>query len=78
MSEVESPIYFQYRYTRGAGYVGPSRGLPNPGPDGFEVAAIGDLDGDGRTSIFTRFGTVDRERGELKLSTQFYCEDPGE
>lgn len=75
---IESPIYFQYRYTRGSGYVGPSRGLPNPGPEGFEVAAIGDLDGDGRTSLFTRYGLVNRETSTLKVSTQVFCEDPGE
>lgn len=75
---IESPIYFQYRYTRGSGYLGPSRGLPNPGPDGFEVSAIGDLDGDGRTSIFTRHGVVNRETSTLTVSTQVFCEDPDE
>src|SRR5262249_38890363 len=41
------PIYFQYNYHQGSGYLGTS-----PGPDGFEAAAQGDLDGDGDTSLF--------------------------
>lgn len=76
--EITNPIYFQYRYTKGTGYVGPARGLPNPGPDGFEAAAVGDLDGDGRTSTFTMVGVVDPKLGVVKVSTQVYCDDPDE
>lgn len=76
--EIQNPQYFQYRYTKGSGYVGPARGLPNPGPDGFEVAAVGDLDGDGRTSTFTMVGVVDPKLQTVKVSTQIYCDDPDE
>jgi hypothetical protein len=48
------PHYFQYTYSAGGPYKGPARGGPDPGPDGFEVAAEGDLDGNGVTSLFTR------------------------
>ena len=76
--DITNPIYFQYRYAKGTGYVGPARGLPDPGPDGFEVAAVGDLDGDGRTSTFTMVGVVDPKLGTVKTSTQIYCDDPDE
>jgi hypothetical protein len=35
------------RYRIGGNYKGPARGDPDPGPNGFEVSAEGDLDGDG-------------------------------
>ncbi|NUO52260.1 MAG: hypothetical protein HOV80_25685 [Polyangiaceae bacterium] len=53
-----SPIRYQYEYRVGSGYKGPARGGPNPGPKGFEVSAEGDLDGDGKTSLFTMTGKV--------------------
>lgn len=50
-----TPIYYQYHYQQGGGYVVPST---DPGPDGFEATAVGDLDGDGDTSIFSITGRV--------------------
>lgn len=52
---ITQPIYYQYHYQQGSGYVVPST---DPGPDGFEAAAVGDLDGDGETSIFSVTGRV--------------------
>lgn len=49
-----SPIYFQYHYHQGSGYLGTAA---SPGPKGFEAAARGDLDGDGTTSLFALSGT---------------------
>lgn len=64
------PMRFQYEYRVGGDYKGPKRGGPDPGPDGFEVSAEGDLDGDGNTSLFTLVGHVNDasktvKRGEL-------------
>lgn len=53
---LEGPHYYRYHYNAGGGYLGPARGGPDPGPGGFEVAAEGDLDGDGVTSLFTVTG----------------------
>lgn len=46
------PMYYQLSYRQGTDYLGPSRGGVDPGPNGFEAAARGDLDGDGETSLF--------------------------
>lgn len=70
-----SPHYFQYEYRAGGGYKGPKRGGPDPGPNGFEVSAEGDLDGDGVTSLFTLTGTVDKATQSLKVSTQIFIAD---
>jgi len=64
-----NPIYYQYHYNKDAGYVTPAFG-PIPGTPGFEAAAVGDLDGDSQTSLFSRTGEV---RGtNLLLSTQVF------
>jgi hypothetical protein len=68
-----SPQYFQYDYRVGGNYKGPKRGLPNPGPNGFEASAEGDLDGDGKTSLFTLTGKI--ENGMVKLSTELSIAD---
>jgi type IV pilus assembly protein PilA len=76
--ELSDPTYYQYKYTKGSGYLGPARGLPDPGPDGFEASAVGDLDGNGKTSLFTMVGVVNKETKAVLLSTDVYCSDPGE
>jgi hypothetical protein len=75
---LSDPSYFQYKYTKGSGYLGPVRGLPDPGPDGFEASAVGDLNGDGKTSLFTRVGVVNNVTHTVKVSKQLYCADPAE
>ncbi len=67
-----APQYYRYSYHVGGGYLGPSRGLPDPGPNGFEVAAEGDLDADGTTSLFTAIGSVDPASGELRAGPMVY------
>ena len=52
---METPQYYQYQYNQGGNYLSSARA---PGPRGFEVAARGDLDGDGTTSLFTLTGEV--------------------
>ena len=71
---MSEPVYFQYDYRVGSGYKGPSRGGPNPGPKGFELSAEGDLDGDGKTSLFTRTGVVTAD-GKLALSPELFVAD---
>jgi hypothetical protein len=68
-------MYFQYSYNVGGGYKGPARGGPDPGPNGFEVAAEGDLDGDGKTSLFTMTGIIDPTTGTLTLATTEFAVD---
>jgi hypothetical protein len=67
------PMYYQYEYRVGGSYKGPARGGPDPGKDGFEVSAVGDLDGDGKTSLFTLTGKV--VNGTVQLSPQIFIAD---
>jgi hypothetical protein len=71
---LNQPHYHQYTYSQGGPYIGPARGGPDPGPNGFEAAAEGDLDGDGITSLFTIVGTVDAS-GNLRKSPTLFVAD---
>lgn len=64
------PIYYQYSYQQGSGYVAPSQ---SPGSDGFEAAARGDLDADGNISLFVVTGRV--TSGRVVRSPNIYIED---
>lgn len=72
---ITTPIYFQYSYMVGGGYV--SSGIPGApipvGIEAFEAAARGDLDADNVTSTFARTGEV--RNGQLVLSTQVFLND---
>ncbi len=74
---ITNPHYFQYDYRAGGNYKGPKRGGPDPGPDGFEASAEGDLDGDGKTSLFTLTGKV-TPQGTVRLSTEIFIVDEHE
>ncbi len=69
-------IRYQYEYRQGGEYKGPKRGGPNPGPNGFEVSAEGDLDGDGKTSLFTRTGKI--VGNKVVLDEDVFSSDPTE
>lgn len=69
---LSSPIAYQYSYLKGGGYVSPGLGGPDPGSDGFEAAARGDLDGDGVISTIARTGVV--VGGSLHVSTQIFVD----
>ncbi len=69
-------IRYQYQYRQGSDYKGPKRGGPNPGPNGFEVSAEGDLDGNGKTSLFTRTGKI--VAGKVVLDDDVFSSDPTE
>jgi type IV pilus assembly protein PilA len=71
-----SPIYYQYSYFKGGAYVSPGLGGPDPGSEGFEAAARGDLDGDGVTSTIARTGII--VGNSLKLSTQVFVHNEHE
>lgn len=75
---ISTPIYFQYSYQAGGGYVGEGLpGAPIPtGEEGFEAAAVGDLDADDETSALIRTGEV--RDGEIVLSTQIYTHNENE
>lgn len=70
---MSTPIYYQYSYLRSSGYLSPALGGPDPGSDGFEAAAVGDLDGDGTHSTFARTGVITNKR--LRVSTQIFIHD---
>lgn len=70
-----SPFYYQYDYRSAPPFKGPSRGGPDPGPGGFEVSAEGDLDGDGKTSLFTRVGRLDPKTKMITLSDLFISDE---
>jgi type IV pilus assembly protein PilA len=67
---VTTPMYYQYHYNTGSGWVVPAQA---PGANGFEAAAVGDLDGNGTHSKFTRTGTV--SGGTVMVNTNIYVEN---
>lgn len=69
------PHRYQYAYRQGGNYKGPARGGPDPGPNGYEISAEGDLDGDGKTSLFTLTGAVDPQTQRLRRTTSVYVVD---
>jgi hypothetical protein len=66
-------VRYQYEYRAGGPYKCTKRGGVDPGPDGFEVSAEGDLNGDGKTSLFCVVGK--RSGDVIKLSTQLFISD---
>lgn len=73
-----TPHYYQYEYRVGQGYKGPARGGPNPGPNGFEISAEGDLDGDGKTSLFILTGKVDPKKKTVTIDPDLFIVDERE
>ena len=76
--QTSEPVRYQYTYIQGGPYKGPKRGGPDPGPNGFEIAAEGDLDGDGVTSLFTLIGTVDPKTDMVRVSRQMFVDSEDE
>lgn len=70
---ISTPIYYQYDYNMGGGYASVGRGAPDPGANGFEAIAIGDLDGDGQEALFARNGIV--SGNAILLTTKIYTAD---
>ncbi|MCA9621976.1 MAG: hypothetical protein KC731_23285, partial [Myxococcales bacterium] len=62
---------YRLAYRQGSGYKGPARGGPDPGPNGFEASAEGDLDGDGVTSFFSIVGRIDPKTNTIVRSEIF-------
>lgn len=73
-----TPSYFKYEYRQGGSYKCPARGGTDPGPNGFEVSAEGDLDGDGKTSLFCQTGTIDAATQTVKVGAQLFVVDEKE
>ncbi|MEJ7735515.1 MAG: prepilin-type N-terminal cleavage/methylation domain-containing protein [Polyangiaceae bacterium] len=70
---ITTPIYYQYDYNQGSGYVSIARGAPDPGANGFEAVAIGDLDGDTQEAMFARNGMVNGR--SIRLTTRIFTVD---
>jgi len=71
----KKPSLFRLGYVAGGPYLTVERGGPNPGPDGFEATAEGDLDGDGKTSFFSVTGKIDPKTGDLVLNPGVFSDD---
>lgn len=69
------PMRYQIEVRVGSGYKGPGRGGPDPGKNGFEVSAEGDLDGDGVTSLQTLTAVIDPKTHEVTVAPKFYIVD---
>lgn len=74
---MSTPHHYQYGYNVGSGYKSTAFGLPDPGPDGYEVWAMGDLDGDGRPSLYVSTGKI-TETTKLVRNRTIACVDPFE
>ena len=70
---ISQAIYFQYDYNKGPPYVSVAVGAPDPGLDGFEAVAVGDLDADGSESVFARNGLA--VNNHIKLTTQVFAQN---
>ncbi|MEZ4298269.1 MAG: prepilin-type N-terminal cleavage/methylation domain-containing protein [Polyangiaceae bacterium] len=71
-----TPIYYQYAYNKGSNYFSPALGGPDPGAEGFEAAARGDLDGNGTNSTIARTGIIVNKA--LRTSTQLFIDKENE
>jgi len=69
---LDSPTYFQYRYSIAENYIGPAVGGPDPGGTGVEIGAQGDLNGNGLPSTMTLTATVDPTTNDLQFATQLF------
>ena len=69
------PIYYQYEVRIGGNYKSVARGGYDPGPDGVEVSAEGDLDGDGRTSLIAFIGQLRATTKTIGRSAELYIVD---
>ncbi len=80
---MSQPIYYQYHYNAGAGYLStalpgapaPATGTTGTAPNGFEAAAQGDLDGDAALSTFARGGSVNAATSQLTVATQVFIDN---
>lgn len=72
---ITTPIRYRFEYRAGGNYKGPPRGGVDPGPNGFEVSAEGDLDGDGKSSLIIQTGVVNPETKSVKIATELFIVD---
>lgn len=68
------PMAYRYMYFAKAGYLSPALGGPDPGANGFEAIAQGDLDGDGDVSSFAITGMMTLG-GELLTSSAIFLDN---
>ena len=74
---VTEPTAWRYGYIRGGPYRGLDRGAQAPGPNGFQVFAERDYDGDGKTALLILSGTVDEQTKSVQLA-EIFESDPDE
>jgi type IV pilus assembly protein PilA len=74
--EVNDPIYYQYNYVRDSTtFCATYNCMPASTTPNFEVAAIGDLDGDGEYSAFILNGAVDPLATQLVRGTAIHIQN---
>jgi type IV pilus assembly protein PilA len=67
---IASPMYYQLHYNAGGGFLSPRLGGAD---EAFEAAAVGDLDADGHSSLFSRAGELKGD--QLVVSSQIEITD---
>lgn len=72
---IAQPVSFRYTYNAGSNYLGPKRGGPDPGPDGYEACAEADLTPGGLTTLICIHGTVDKGNQTIKSATELFQAD---
>jgi len=75
---IDQPIYYRYTYVKGKQGIVGKHNPAKPSKNGFEAAAMGDLDGDGKRSVFALTGSVDSKTKALRTSTQLFIEQENE
>ena len=75
---IDQPIYYRYSYIKGNSGLAATKNPAKPDKNGFEAAALGDVDGDGKRSIFALTGQVDTKTQALRMATQIYVEQESE
>jgi len=72
---LSQPHYYQYHYYKDQGVVDTTSPAACSGGNCYEAGAMGDLDGDGTPSRFSRTGQINTTTKKLKASTQVWVED---
>ena len=68
---LDTPVCWQLRYAQGGGYVSPALGNVDPGPEGFEAAAILDADMDAEYGVIAIVGVIDPVTQQVTLQPVF-------
>jgi hypothetical protein len=68
---VDVPFCWQLHYVQGGDYLSPALGNLDPGPEGFEAAAIFDVDGDAYYGMIAVVGSIDPLTQQVTIHPAF-------